>query len=113
MINNSEVDLDSLSFDISTLDQQPLKLVFTKLDKGEKSKYQYVESLHYVYYSEEELFFTNYFVGKTGNDQLLEVGWGFCGTGLYSKTVSEGKFSAIILETDPVNNRMLIEQLAE
>lgn len=112
VINNSDLDFDSLSFSINS-GGETIDLLFLDLEVGEKSPYRYFETLEYVYYNEEIIYFSNYFIGKTANDQFLETGWGFCGTGLYFENTDKGKFKAVISDVDLINKRMLIEQIKE
>jgi hypothetical protein len=112
VVNNSDIDFDTLRFQVSVDSFNSHELIFTDLNAGEKSDVVLLDQLEYMYYDEssEFIFFSNLFYGITEDQTLYETGYGFCGTGLMFKTVYEGGFEATITGTDEENNRMYITQ---
>jgi len=114
VINDSEIDFDTLRISIFSSEQQYEDLLFLDIEEGETTFYLPIEELSYYHYGDNTyIYFSNYFIGSTEEDRLFASGYGFCGTGLITETVTEGNFTARITGIDEDNNWMFIEQIRE
>lgn len=113
VVNQSEIDFDSLKFTVGVDIDATIELVFTDLDAGETSNDHYLDQIEVMYYDEESeyVFFTNWIKGITGENELFESGFGFCGTGLINEYTNSGIYEAVITGVDMDNKRMTISQL--
>lgn len=115
VINESDIDFDTIRFEVSIAYEQTVELIFTDVKTGQSSDYYYLHQLDVMYYEDESeyVYFTNYLYGVAEDQNLFETGFGFCGTGLTFDTTNSGKFKAVITGIDLENKHMFIQQMRE
>jgi len=113
VVNQSEMDFDTISLAVRLETDEILDLVFTDLDAGDTSKDHYLDQIEIMYYEEESeyVFFTNWIKGISGENELFETGFGFCGTGLIFEYTKSGIYEAVITDVDIDNKRMTLTQV--
>jgi len=74
------------------------------------NKDHYLDQIEIMYYEEESeyVFFTNWIKGISGENELFETGFGFCGTGLIFEYTKSGIYEAVITDVDIDNKRMTL-----
>ena len=117
VVNETDIDFDTIRFAASVGALQESELRFIDVDGGVSTAYRQYEKLDYIYYESDgkelDIYLSNYFVGASGHVQYTGIGFGFCGTGLSTASVTEGNFSIVITGADPENKSLYIRQVRE